>query len=200
MGSLCALNRIPLDPELLLKQFPPPHTTDTLIHAVRALGFRIKLKHSQASSLGDMALPSLALLSPAKDDGTATGEDNVEATAAWPKARLGLITDVSPERVQFFEAATNAPTEVACEAFAQRYLGAVFLVAKARLPILDPYVVGSATRFGFRWFVPDLLKHKKVWRDVLLASLVMQLLALGAPVPRAAHRQAGRCRAGGGRL
>ncbi|WP_019561980.1 peptidase domain-containing ABC transporter [Caldimonas manganoxidans] len=183
-GSLCALNRLPFDPELLLKQFPPPYTTDTLIHAVRALGFRIKLKVREASTLGDVATPCLVLLAAdAENHADAAGsETSPETPASLPSARLGLVTDVSQERVQYFEAGTNTPTEMPCEVFAQRYLGVVFLVAKGRPPILDPDVVGSASRFGFRWFVPDLLKHKKVWRDVLLASLIMQLLALGTPL------------------
>ncbi len=63
-GSLCALNRIPFDAELVLRQFPPPYTTDTLIHVVRALGFRIKLKRRDVSSLGQIATPCLALLAP----------------------------------------------------------------------------------------------------------------------------------------
>ena len=173
--------------ELLLKQFPPPYSTDTLIHAVRALGFRIKLKLCGASALGDVAMPCLTLLVPPKDETSAVAAspaagDAASKEAVMPSARLGLVTDVSPESIQYFEAGTNAPTEVPCEAFAQRYLGVVFFVAKGRPPILDPDVVGSSTRFGFRWFVPDLLKHKKVWRDVLLASLIMQLLALGTPL------------------
>ena len=36
--------------------------------------------------------------------------------------------------------------------------------------------------FGFRWFVPELLRHKAVWRDVLLASFAIQLVALAAPL------------------
>lgn len=36
--------------------------------------------------------------------------------------------------------------------------------------------------FGFRWFVPELLKHKGIWREVLGASLVLQLMALGFPL------------------
>ncbi|HZT55190.1 MAG TPA: hypothetical protein VFA35_03120, partial [Burkholderiaceae bacterium] len=40
---------------------------------------------------------------------------------------------------------------------------------------------GTASRFGFRWFVLELLKHKHVWRDVLLASLALQLVALATP-------------------
>ncbi|MGH9959078.1 MAG: peptidase domain-containing ABC transporter, partial [Pyrinomonadaceae bacterium] len=39
-----------------------------------------------------------------------------------------------------------------------------------------------AKRFGFRWFVPELLKHKRIWREVLTASLIIQLMALAAPL------------------
>jgi subfamily B ATP-binding cassette protein HlyB/CyaB len=41
---------------------------------------------------------------------------------------------------------------------------------------------GRASRFGFRWFANELLRHKAVWRDVLLASLFIQLIALAAPL------------------
>lgn len=29
--------------------------------------------------------------------------------------------------------------------------------------------------FGFAWFVPELLRQKRLWRDILLASLAIQL-------------------------
>ena len=123
VGSLCALNRIPFDAELLLKQFPPPYTTDTLIHAVRALGFRIKLKHREASALAEVATPCLTLLVPPKSEAATVADAPPEGAAAttdelaMPVACLGLITDVSPERVQYFEAGTNAPSELPYEAF-----------------------------------------------------------------------------------
>ena len=190
LGSLCALNRIPFDAEILLKQFPPPYTTDTLIHAARALGFRIKLAHQAPSSLGDAPVPCLALFSrnppaPAvQTDGLdCTDEAKGDPSATThPPAGLALITDVSPEHVLCFEAGTNTPLELPVEAFAQRYLGAMFLIAKQRSSVTDPGATQDREGFGFRWFVPDLLKHKKVWRDVLLASLVIQLLALGTPL------------------
>ncbi len=37
-------------------------------------------------------------------------------------------------------------------------------------------------KFGFRWFLPELLKHKSIWRDVLIASLVLQLVGLTTPL------------------
>ena len=36
--------------------------------------------------------------------------------------------------------------------------------------------------FGFGWFIPELVKHKRIFRDVLLASLAIQLMALATPL------------------
>jgi subfamily B ATP-binding cassette protein HlyB/CyaB len=41
---------------------------------------------------------------------------------------------------------------------------------------------GEARKFGFSWFVPELLRHKAAWRDVLLASLSIQLIGLVTPL------------------
>lgn len=184
LGSLCALNKVPFEAELLLKQFPPPYTTDTLIHAARALGFRVKFKKMEAASFGEGPTPCVALLTadrPATENEDAAAGPEPEADQSH-QARLSLVTEVTPERIVLFEAGTNAPVELSPEAFSARYLGLVFLVAKQRDKVSDPDSVDEIRQFGFRWFVPELLKHKKVWRDVLLASLVIQLLALGTPL------------------
>jgi len=39
-----------------------------------------------------------------------------------------------------------------------------------------------ASGFGFGWFWRELLKHKRVWRDVLAASLFIQLVGLATPL------------------
>ena len=56
--------------------------------------------------------------------------------------------------------------------------------AEALTPDLAPRraVADAPVRFGFRWFIPELLKHKTVWRDVLAASLVLQLVGLTTPL------------------
>ena len=43
-------------------------------------------------------------------------------------------------------------------------------------------ITGVSQAFNFRWFVPELLRHKSVWRDVLLASLALQLVTLATPL------------------
>ncbi|MNJ17582.1 Toxin RTX-I translocation ATP-binding protein [compost metagenome] len=37
-------------------------------------------------------------------------------------------------------------------------------------------------RFDLTWFVPELLRHRRVWGEVLLCSLLLQVLALATPL------------------
>ena len=55
MGSFCALNRKPFDAGLLLKQFPPPYSSDSFVHAARALGFRIKRRDCDSNELSQVS-------------------------------------------------------------------------------------------------------------------------------------------------
>ncbi|HET7671330.1 MAG TPA: peptidase domain-containing ABC transporter [Burkholderiales bacterium] len=41
---------------------------------------------------------------------------------------------------------------------------------------------GANAAFGFRWFWAELAKHRRIWRDVLLASLFIQLIGLATPL------------------
>lgn len=182
LGSLCALNRIPFNENLLLKQFPPPYTTDTLIHAARALGFRFKLKHRTAQKITEAAMPCLVLLHTLQKSEHTLDADEQADLPQNPSAQLALVTDANSQHVTLFYAGNNQANQLTQEQFAEAYLGISFFVAKKRLPIIDPDVIGDEHQFGFRWFIPPLLKHKRVWRDVLLASLVIQLLALGMPL------------------
>ncbi|MCC7039540.1 MAG: peptidase domain-containing ABC transporter [Burkholderiales bacterium] len=67
-------------------------------------------------------------------------------------------------------------------AFERRYGGLALLVDHVAAPATDPDVAAEARGFGFRWFVAELLRHRSIWRDVLVASLVIQLIALGTPL------------------
>src|SRR3970282_491508 len=69
------------------------------------------------------------------------------------------------------------------ESFGERYLGKVLLFSPAvPAPSDEDAVSNTKPEFGFRWFLPELLRHRAIWRDVLLASLAIQLMALATPV------------------
>lgn len=170
LGSLCALNRVAFDSKLVLNQFPLPHMSDAFIRAIRHIGFKAKNITCLPHKLQNLSFPCFAFVKP-KNTQVGTG------------ASIVLLSDASSEQVILFEPGTNVPLELSLEAFSERYLGFVVLAAKSMEKLDDPDAVESEKgHFGFGWFVPELLKHKKVWRDVLFASLVIQLLALGTPL------------------
>jgi subfamily B ATP-binding cassette protein HlyB/CyaB len=49
-------------------------------------------------------------------------------------------------------------------------------------PALEGEGAEPASAFGFGWFWKELARHKSIWRDVLLASLFIQILALTTPL------------------
>jgi subfamily B ATP-binding cassette protein HlyB/CyaB len=97
---------------------------------------------------------------------------------------LGLVTAAADGKVVLFAAGTNTPQALTTEECAGRLTGDAWLSAPEAEAIHDPdaAAAGTTQRFGFTWFVPELLKHKHVWRDVLLASLALQLIALATPL------------------
>lgn len=176
MGSFCALNRKPFDAELLSKQFPPPYSSDSLIHAARALGFRIKRRECDSAALAGFNFPCLVVLNEAEEVKDAEG---VEPAPCHP----AIVVQVSDESVILFEVGTNTPKTLTRDEFSARFTGTAFQLALESKAIKDPdgALSGKAV-FGFHWFISELMKHKRIWRDVLIASLIIQLLALGTPL------------------
>ncbi|NGZ83108.1 peptidase domain-containing ABC transporter [Duganella aceris] len=60
--------------------------------------------------------------------------------------------------------------------FERRWSGEVFFV-KRQHKFSDPN-----QPFGLRWFIPEILKQKSAFRDIFIAAIAMQLLALASPI------------------
>ncbi len=178
LGSICALHRRGFDADLVAREFPaPPLTTDTLIAAARALQFRVRRRVVNLTSLAKLSMPCLGVLCPKGEEGTS------DEGAAGPVARMALIVRVDDAQVLLFRGGTNQGCTLPREVFEQEFTGTVIHLAPLGEATKDPD--GGELRpstFGFRWFIPELLKHRSVWRDVLIASLFIQLLALGTPI------------------
>ena len=175
LGSFCALHRKPFDPSLVLQQFPPPHGTDSLVRAARVLGFKVQHRALGVDKLAGTLLPCLIVLNPAS---SMAANDPVPAE----ELRLAMLVQAHADRVVLFHSGTNTPTTYQAVDFAAIYAGTVLLLTPASQGLRDPDANADARRFGFRWFIPELLKHRGVWVQVLIASLVIQLLALATPL------------------
>ncbi len=191
LGSVSALHHRAFDAELLLRELPaPPLTTDSLITAARALGFRVKRLGTTRRNLAALTLPCVALLkeqaaadpSPAGTSSSSSTESS-DPGSQTHLTRPALVVQVNDTHVMLFRAGTNQALTLTLEAFDAEFTGTVFQFAPLADPLKDPDGAQDAHRaFGFGWFIPELLKHKRVWRDVLIASLFIQLLALGTPI------------------
>ena len=62
------------------------------------------------------------------------------------------------------------------EKFCARWQGEVFLMKRLyALPEKD-------REFGFRWFIPEIMKQKGALRDIAITAIAMHLLALASPI------------------
>jgi len=182
MGSFCALNRQPFDSELLVRQFPPPYSSDSVIHAARALGFRIKRKDCNSDTVAKLNLPCLAVMHVTVVTEAPPGSDANTGATVTNTTRPAIVVQATAEQIVLFQAGSNQPTTLTHAEFDTQFAGTAFQLALNGEAVNDPDKVGTQSQFGFKWFIPELLKHKRVWRDVLIASLVIQLLALGTPL------------------
>jgi subfamily B ATP-binding cassette protein HlyB/CyaB len=188
LGSVSALHHRAFDAELLLRDLPAaPVTTDSLITAARSLGFRVKRYNVGRGALAALTMPCVALLwhqVPAADSTSESCSTDSPKPDSGPRpTRPALLVQVNDSHVLLFRAGTNQAISLTIDEFDAEFAGAVYQFAPIANPQKDPDGARESQRaFGFRWFIPELLKHKRVWRDVLIASLFIQLLALGTPI------------------
>ena len=200
LGSLCQIGRVPFAPALVAQEFPPPHSTVTLHEAARALGFRTGERSVTAAVLPGLTLPCIAFLRAAPNvpappvPGAPTQLHVVREGDEPPEPepeflRPALILRADAQQLLFFRAGSQQPETLPLAEFDLYFEATLILVAKdASLSPAGRGTEGEGeqyatqSKFGFRWFLPELLRHKRIWRDVLLASLSIQLVGLTTPV------------------
>lgn len=178
MASLAGLYRQPFDAELVLKRFPPPIDLPTLIEALEALGLKAGVAVWPEADLPSLPLPAVALLPASETDGEAT-----QQSALTP----ALIVQHGEHTLAWVKPGQSTPETLSLDTARMQSAPLILLVAQAEPPIAE-----SASRaenpaaqkkpFGFSWFIPELLRHKTIWRDILLASLAIQLVGLATPL------------------
>jgi len=171
LGSLCNAQRIPWSPGLALQTFVPPYTLATLFEAGAALRLRF----------GEVALAGLpwnkVLMPVVAFERAAPGDIHVPV----------LVMRADAGKLVVFRPGDSEPQTVPLVQIAECLAPHALLVtreAEDLRPEQAEQGQPSAPRlqFGFGWFVTELLRHRCVWRDVLLASLALQILGLATPL------------------
>ncbi|MFW5451943.1 type I secretion system permease/ATPase [Thioalkalivibrio sulfidiphilus] len=126
-----------------------------LVRASRELGLRARAVKSDITNLHKLPLPAIAF--------HREGHSLVLARIEGEKA---LVHDVRVGR----------PVQLSLEDLKAQLTGELVLITR-RGALFD-----TTQRFGLRWFIPVIVRHKRLLGDVLLASLFIQLFALITPL------------------
>ena len=180
LAALCAIARlhhVAADPANLAHQLglaPLDHvTTQDLLRAAKHLGLKAKLSHTNIDRLPLTPLPALALM---------RGDGDSAASTSTTGPRVVILAQCDGKRVLFQDPAamvagsSAGPTIESTEVFAAQWSGELILfTSRASL-------AGSLAKFDFTWFIPALIKYRKLLGEVLLISFVLQLFSLVSPL------------------
>ncbi|SUO97178.1 type I secretion system permease/ATPase [Suttonella ornithocola] len=123
--------------------------------AAKDLGLKAKVVSRPLSRLPFLALPAVIW----KEDGSHF-----------------ILAKIDQEKYLIQDLSDGRPKILNREEFKARFSGRLILVA-SRASIL-----GSLAKFDFTWFIPAVIKYRRIFIEVLFVSVVVQLFALITPL------------------
>jgi len=168
--ALARLQQIPAEYAQIRHQFSDseqPLADNDLLRAGKALGFKARKVNSSVAALKGSFLPAIAK---AND-----GRYFIIARISDPNASQPDDAPVE-HKALILEADQNTPQQISIDELEARWSGELILLTK-REGIMD-----SFREFDIRWFIPALLKYRKLFGEVLIASFFIQLFALITPL------------------
>jgi ATP-binding cassette subfamily B protein len=167
LAAIAQHHRLQVNPERLIEDYalaaqePQPAT---VLRIASDIG--LKAKADKLSWAGLMAQEGVFPLIARLSDG-----NSVIVMGVSKKEGDGQIAILNP-------LADNASTILMIDRdkFCARWEGQVFLMKRLHAAPED------SQPFGFRWFIPEILKQKAALRDIAIAAIAMHLLALASPI------------------
>ncbi|WP_201315663.1 type I secretion system permease/ATPase [Dyella sp. EPa41] len=132
-----------------------PFDEVALLLAAKKLGLKAKVVSQPSGRIERVALPALALQG---------------------AGRAFVVAKVDGDKVLVHDMALGRPALWGREEFARHYNGRLLTVASRASLLAD------LAKFDFSWFVPAVVKYRKLLAEVLVCSLFLQLFALVTPL------------------
>lgn len=130
-------------------------STCTLLRAFQQLGLKARHRSVDPARLQQTPLPAIAVDT---------------------RGEYFIIARVEGEKVLVQDPHSRAPQALTFAELVVRWSGELILVrSDAQLPL-------GLSRFDFTWFIPALVKYRRLFGEVLVVSLVIQILALLTPL------------------
>ncbi len=195
VGSLCQINRIPFDEVLLIQQFAPPYSSTTVQQALNRLGFELEIHYPAQPSEFSRTLPGIVILDTHSDSSLSPSTSSLQEAAnpetgsptepddtAAQQTDFAILLRSDGERLLWIDSNSHTTHTALIKDAVTAFKPMVVTVKTEVKGEAIPEPEQTTKAFGFSWFIPELLKYKRVWSEVLIASLVIQLMALATPL------------------
>nr|WP_051318815.1 type I secretion system permease/ATPase [Chitinimonas koreensis] len=154
---LARFHAIAAEPAQLAHEFSggQPFDETRILLAARKLGLKARAVDARLDRLETLPLPALV-------------EDR--------RGGYFILAQLGPDQVLIQDPRVGRPEMLDRAAFAERCSGRVLLFASRAS------LAGQLARFDFSWFIPAVVKYRKLLGEVLFVSFMLQLLALLTPL------------------
>ena len=155
---LARFHQVAASPEQLAHEFGSPDqclSQDSLLLAARKLGLKAKAAKTTTERLDRTPLPAIAA-------------DN--------NGGFFIIARLDQGKALIHDPLAQRPEVVTFEALQARWNGQLLLIrSEAGTP-------GESSSFDFTWFIPAIVKYRKLLGEVMLVSFVLQIFSLITPL------------------
>lgn len=155
---IARFHAIAVDPEGLRHQFGTtnrPFSTDQILRAAKLLNLKARALESDWARLPATPTPAIAEL---KD------------------GRYLIVGAADADKVLVQDPAAPQPATLKRDEFEALWTGGLILLTRRA------GVAAAGGRFDLSWFIPAVLRYRRLLSEVLTASLVLQILALVTPL------------------
>ncbi len=162
-GLMCLVmmarfHNIAVSPEQLKHEFSPlggVFNKDEILLASRKLSLKVKSIRVSFERLSKTPLPAIACA----NDG-----------------RFFIIARVDLGKVLIHDPQSLRPEIVSAELLSERWMGELILLRS------QASIATEVSRFDFTWFIPAIIKYRRLLGEVVLVSIVLQVFSLLTPL------------------
>lgn len=150
------------DPDQLRHQWAGPHQqfgAREILLAAKELKLSAKQVKSSVERLSKVPLPAIAL-----------------CTNADGQPHFLIVARIQDDQMLIQDPLAGRPQSCSVTEFSQRWTGQLLLFSSRAS------MAGDLAKFDFSWFVPAIVKYRRLLLEVLLVSFFLQLFALTTPL------------------
>ena len=157
LAMLCQFHQKAADPQQIIREYAPdgdPMDEIALLRAAKGLGLKAKSVKTEMDRLEKQPLPAIA-------------QDQQGNWFVLAKIAEGKILIQQPGA---------SPSVMTQEEFTDYWNGQLILVTSRAS------IAGASRAFDISWFIPAIVRYKRLFGEVLIASFFLQLFGLVTPL------------------